>query len=91
MSKVNNALTADTDKYLLFKQTTNQKISIKTTPQKSQKQKKQISFYLSGVDGHVSVVAEDDVLGVVHDGVFVHHFGRAEGLLDLALHVLRRV
>mmetsp|Transcript_59867 Transcript_59867/g.105264 ORF Transcript_59867/g.105264 Transcript_59867/m.105264 type:complete len:262 (-) Transcript_59867:365-1150(-) len=46
---------------------------------------------LGGVDGHGTVVAEDDVLGVVHDGVLVHHLGRAERFLDLALHILRRV
>lgn len=43
-----------------------------------------ITIYLEG-DLHLAVVAEDDVLHVVNDGVPLHHLRRAEGLLDLAL------
>ena len=47
--------------------------------------------YLLRVDGEGSIVSEDDVLGVVHDGVLLHDLRRAVRLLDLALHVLRGV
>ncbi len=43
--------------------------------------------YAFDVDGHLSVVPEDDVLGVVHNRILLHNLRWAVGLLNLTFYV----